>query len=66
MHEAHRTAAEIVDLALTSKPELIMHNGNMPAAVEALRDLLARSERLFDRGVPARFAKPADEGKGGW
>jgi hypothetical protein len=35
------TAADIVDLALRAKPELIIHVGNLPATAEALRDLLA-------------------------
>jgi hypothetical protein len=60
MHE--RTAAEIVDLALQPKPELVIHGGNLPATAEALRDLLAASGRLFDRGLPVRIVRPADGG----
>jgi hypothetical protein len=55
------TAAEIVDLAL-QKPELVIHGGNLPATAEALRDLLAASGRLFDRGLPVRIVRPADGG----
>ena len=47
------TAAEIVDLAL-QKPELVIHGGSLPATAEALRDLLAASGKLFDRGLPVR------------
>ena len=57
MHNA--TAAEIVDLAL-QKPELVIHGGNLPATAEALRDLLAASGRLFDRGLPVRVIRPVD------
>jgi hypothetical protein len=56
------TAAEIVDLALKSKPELIIHAGNLPATAEALRDLFAGSENLFDRGLPVRIIRPVDGG----
>jgi hypothetical protein len=62
MHEALRTPSEIVDLALKPKPQLVIHGGNLPATVEALRDLLASSERLFDRGVPVRFVRSSDGG----
>jgi putative DNA primase/helicase len=54
------TAAEIVDLALKSKPELIIHGGNLPATAEALRDLFAASGKLFDRGLPVRIIRPVD------
>jgi hypothetical protein len=55
------TAAEIVDFALTSKPELMIHAGDLPATAVALRDLLAASGKFFDRGVPIRVVKPADK-----
>jgi hypothetical protein len=54
------TAAEIVDLALKTKPELVIHAGNLPATTEALRDLFAASRKLFDRGLPVRVIRPAD------
>ena len=57
-----RTAAEIVDLALRPKPELVIHAGNLPATAEALRDLLAASGKLFDRGLPVRVIRSADGG----
>ena len=56
------TAAEIVDLALRPKPELVIHAGNLPATAEALRDLLAASGKLFDRGLPVRVIRSADGG----
>jgi hypothetical protein len=56
------TAAEIVDLALKPKPELIVHPGNLPGTAECLRDLLAASGKLFDRGLPVRVIRPADGG----
>jgi hypothetical protein len=52
--------AEIVDLLLRPKPELIIHAGDLPASAEALRDLLAQSEKLFDRGLPVRIIRNAD------
>ena len=55
-----RTAAEIVDLALKTKPELIVHRGSLPETAETLRDLLATSGRLFNRGLPVRVVRPAD------
>jgi hypothetical protein len=54
-------AAEIVDLAL-NKPELLVHAGNLPATAEALRDLLAASGKLFDRGLPVRVIRSGDGG----
>jgi hypothetical protein len=56
------TAAEIVDLALQPKPELVIHGGNLPATAEALRDLLAASGKLFDRGLPVPIIRLADGG----
>ena len=50
-----RSAAEIVDFALESKPELTVHAGNLPATAAAIRDLLATSDRLFERGIPVRI-----------
>src|SRR5215813_6884646 len=55
-----KTTAEIVDLALKAKPELVIHKGDLPATAEALRDLLAASGKLFDRGLPVRVIRPAD------
>jgi putative DNA primase/helicase len=55
-------AKEFVDFALSPKPELIVHAGDLPATAEALRDLLAESESFFDRGVPVRLVRPADGG----
>jgi hypothetical protein len=56
----HQAAATIVDLALRQKPELIIQSGDLPATVEALREVLAGSERLFDRGVPVRIVRPTN------
>jgi hypothetical protein len=52
----------LVDRALAPKPDLIVHASNLPATAEALRDLLAASGRLFDRGTPVRVIQPADGG----
>jgi putative DNA primase/helicase len=56
------TAAEIVDLALKPKPELIIHAGNLPATAGVLRDLFAASGKLFDRSLPVRVIRSADGG----
>jgi putative DNA primase/helicase len=56
------TAADIVDLALRAKPELIVHRGSLPDTAETVRDLLSASGRLFDRGLPIRVVRPADGG----
>ena len=55
-------AAEIVDLALRPKPELIVHRGSLPDTAEAVRNLLAASGLVLDRGVPVRVVLPADGG----
>jgi hypothetical protein len=54
--------AEFVDAATAKKPELTIHGGDLPATTYALRDLLARSAKLFDRGVPVRIVIPGDGG----
>jgi putative DNA primase/helicase len=51
---------KFVDRALAPQPDLIVHTSNLPATAKALRDLLAASGRLFDRGMPVRIVKPAD------
>jgi hypothetical protein len=53
-------AAAFVASATEPKPQLIVHGSNLPATVYALRDLLAVSNALFDRGVPVQIIKPAD------
>ncbi|AMN44058.1 hypothetical protein [Rhodoplanes sp. Z2-YC6860] len=60
MPEALPTPAEIVDLALTAKPELMVVASDIPSTVHALRDLLAASDKMFDRGVPVRFVRTPD------
>jgi hypothetical protein len=54
-----RSAADVVELALVTKPELVIHGGSLPSTAEALRDLLALSNRFFDRGYPVRLARRA-------
>jgi hypothetical protein len=55
-------AAAFVAAATAGKPELVIHGGDLPATVHALRDLLATSDSLFDRGGPVQIIKPADGG----
>jgi hypothetical protein len=56
------SAAAFVEHIITGLPELILHSGNLPATAEALRDLLAASGKLFDRGLPVRVINPVDGG----
>jgi hypothetical protein len=48
--------------AATEKPELIVDFGDLPATARAVRDFLAVSGILFDRGVPVKVVKPTDGG----
>jgi putative DNA primase/helicase len=41
-----------------SKPVLIIDLGELPDVAEKLRDILAKSGMLFDRGIPVRVAPP--------
>jgi hypothetical protein len=43
-----------------NKPILLIEPGELPAVAERLRDLLAASGMLFDRGVPVRVTAPPD------
>ena len=52
--------AAFVASTTTPMPQLIVHGGNLPATVHALRDLFAARSALFDRGVPVQVIKPAD------
>jgi hypothetical protein len=60
--ESSMPEATIVDLPLTPKKELVINAGNLPATAERVRDLLAASGKLFDRGVPVRIVRSADGG----
>lgn len=40
------------------RPLLVIHNDDLPATAEALRDLFARGGRFFERGVPAQLMLP--------
>src|SRR5262245_56021597 len=55
-------AAEFVKTAMTDKPELIVHGGDLPATAFALRDVFAASGHLFDRDMPVKLVQPADGG----
>src|SRR5262245_30854642 len=45
-----------------SKADLVIDEGNLPNVAFEVRDLLADSRRLFDRGLPVRLATPANGG----
>jgi hypothetical protein len=59
---AEASSAEIIDLALRTKPELVVHTGDLPATAAAVRDLLASCERFYDRDMPVRLIRPANLG----
>jgi hypothetical protein len=44
------------------KPYLIVDTGDMPATAHELRDILARSGQLFDRGGPVKVVPGRDGG----
>jgi hypothetical protein len=46
--------------AIFKKPELIVDFGDLPATARELRDLLASTGNLFDRGTPVKVVQPAD------
>ena len=55
MHYRLDAAAKIYvaeELLACDKPDLIVDSGDLPATARELRDLLAHSGCLFDRGVP--------------
>jgi hypothetical protein len=53
-------AAAFVASATAPKPQLVIHGGDLPATVYALRDLFVASSDLYDRGGPVQIIKPAD------
>jgi hypothetical protein len=54
--------ADFVDAALHRLPDLIVRTDNLPATAEALCDLFARTDDLFDRDGPAQLISPAGGG----
>ena len=56
-----RQAKAYVDLILR-KPEFVIDGGNLPATAEALRDLIAASQKFYDRDGPARVTISANDG----
>jgi putative DNA primase/helicase len=54
--------AAFVAAETVQKPQLRVHYGDLSATALAVRDLLAGSGRLYDRGVPVRVVTPTDGG----
>lgn len=50
------SAAELVAAAIGEKPRLHIVGADPDKTVALLRDVLSRTETLFDRGVPVRLA----------
>jgi hypothetical protein len=55
-----RQAKAYVD-SILRKPELVIDGGNLPATAEALRDLIAASQKFYDRDGPARVTISAND-----
>jgi hypothetical protein len=53
-------AAECLNDTAMAKPDLLVHVGDLPATVHVLRNLLATSDSLFDRGGPVLIIRPVD------
>jgi hypothetical protein len=62
-HEQNKRAgAEKSPQGNGQKPVLIIDGGELPAVAEKLRDILAESGTLFDRGLPVRVIMQPDGG----
>jgi hypothetical protein len=46
----------------SKRPDLIVDSGDLPATAREVRDLLARSGNIFDRGMPVKLVKSAEGG----
>jgi hypothetical protein len=60
--QAKKTAGGGGGNGARSKPVLLIDPGELPTVAEKLRDVLAKSGKLFDRGVPVRITSPMDGG----
>jgi hypothetical protein len=49
-----------LDQSSSSRPDLIVNPGDLPATARELRDLFAASGRFFERGVPVKIVPAAD------
>jgi hypothetical protein len=61
-HKRHNAAEVDAEACGKRRPELVIDPGDLPATARSLRDLLAASGRLFDRGVPVRIIRSPDGG----
>ena len=61
-HKRHNAAEVDAEASGKRRPELVIDPGDLPATARSLRDLLAASGRLFDRGVPVRIIRSPDGG----
>ncbi len=52
----------IIDMAERIRPPLIVRDGDLPATVRELRDLLAADGNLYDRDMPVKLVQPATGG----
>ena len=52
--------AEFLNVTAMAKPDLVVVASDLPATVHAVRDLLATSDSLFDRGGLVQVIRHAD------
>jgi hypothetical protein len=53
--------ADVADDADDNRPFLLVHSGDLPKVAKQLRDIIAKSDKFFDRGGPARVVPVANE-----
>jgi len=61
--EFERSFSEMVERVrekMIKLPDLVVHEGNLPATVDALRDLIAASGSFYDRDGPAQVVTDAN------
>ena len=58
----NRPLSSVQSRTVRTQPELIINDGNLPATARELRNLLAATGLLFDRGVPVKLVRSPDSG----
>src|SRR5262245_18006001 len=56
------TQRELDERAMKERGDLLIDSGNLPSVAFAVRDLLASSDKFFERGMPSRLVNTADGG----
>jgi len=55
-------AAQFVNIVLQGKPELVVHQSDLPATAAALCNLFAATGCFFERDTPVKMVRCADGG----